>query len=164
MFKKNNELTHIRNSLALASSILVFHVVLLAGIGLLVLFFSGLVNYIFWIFLIGSALITGAAYLFYRRMKKEGGAAILNILSHPELRGKNVEVNFLGGLASVKIAGNSKEPQALDTMAMPVSRQLEDSDSRRIRELTELARMLEKNLLTPEEYHQVKKRLLNSNG
>lgn len=157
-------MTNIRNSLALASSILIFHVVLLAGIGLLVLFFSGLVNYIFWIFLAGSALVTGAAYVFYRRMKKDGGAVILNFLSHPELRGKNVEINFLGGLASFKIADNSRTPKPIESMAAPVSRQLEDPDSRRVRELTELVGMLEKNLITVEEYHQVKKRLLNSNG
>ncbi|PIP41857.1 MAG: hypothetical protein COX19_02420 [Desulfobacterales bacterium CG23_combo_of_CG06-09_8_20_14_all_51_8] len=160
MLKKPHEITDIRNSLALASAILIFHVALLAGIGILVLFFSGIVNYIFWIFIAGSALITGAAYLFYRRMKKEGGAAFLKILSLPELRGKNIEVHFLGGLASLKIAGD-RDHQVIENMAMPVSRQLEDPDSRRFRELMELARLMEKNLITPDEYHQVKKSLLN---
>jgi hypothetical protein len=162
MLKKTHEIADIRNSLALASAILIFHVVLLAGIGILVLFFSGIVNYIFWIFLAGSALITGAAYLFYRRMKKDGGAAFLKILSLPELRGKNIEVNFLGSLASLKIAGDpNRNHQAIENTAIPVSRQLEDPDSRRFRELMELASLMEKNLITPEEYHQVKKSLLN---
>ena len=165
MLKKNNEINQIRNSLALASSILIFHVALLVGIGVLILFFSGLVNYIFWIFLGGVGLVAGTGYLFYRRMKKDGGAAVLNILSHPELQGKTVEVNFLGGLASVKIAGDARgEPQGIDGIAVPLSHRLEDADSQKIRELTELARMLEKNLLTPEEYQHIKKRLLNSHG
>ena len=161
MFKKNNEIINITNSLVLASSILIFHVVLLAGLGILVLFFSGIVNYIFWIFLAGSALISGSVYLFYRYIKKEGGPAFLKIMSLPELKGKNVEVNLLGGLASFKIASDKSAPQVIESDAIPLSRQLEDPDSRRLRELTELARMLEKDLITLEEYHQVKKSLLN---
>ena len=161
MFKKDNEIKNITNSLVLASSILIFHVLLLAGLGILVLFFSGIVNYIFWIFLAGSALITGSVYLFFRYMKKEGGTAFMKIMSLPELKGKNVEVNLLGGLASFKIASDKTELQVIETDVIPAVRQLEDPDSRRIRELTELARMLEKNLITLEEYHQVKKSLLN---
>ncbi|MBC2716368.1 MAG: DUF423 domain-containing protein [Desulfobacteraceae bacterium] len=161
MFKKNSEITNITNSLILASSILIFHVILLAGLGILVLFFSGIVNYIFWVFLVGSGLISGSVYLLYRYMKKEGGTAFLKILSLPELKGKNVEVNLLGGLASFKIARDTRDPRVIESDAMPVSRQLEDPDSRRLRELMELARMLEKNLITLEEYNQVKKSLLN---
>ena len=160
MFKKNNEITNITNSLILASSILIFHVILLGGIGILVLFFSGIVNYIFWIFLAGSALIAGSGYLFYRYMKKKGGTAFLRILSFPELNGKNVEVNLLGGLASFKIAGDNSVPQGIESNIIPVARQLEDPDSKRLRELTELACMLEKNLITIEEFDQVKKSLL----
>jgi hypothetical protein len=161
MFKKDTEISNIANSLVLASSILIFHVLLLAGLGILVLFFSGIVNYIFWIFLAGSALITGSVYLFFRYMKKEGGTAFLKIMSLPELKGKNVEVNLLGGLASFKIASDQTNPQEIETNRIPSVRQLEDPSSRRLRELTELARMLEKNLITLDEYHQMKKSLLN---
>lgn len=160
MIKKKGEITNIANSLLLASSILIFHVILIAGIGILILFFSGIVNYIFWIFLAGSALITGSVYLFFRYMKKQGGTAFLKIMSLPELKGKNVEVNLLGGIASFKIAGDNHAPQVIENNVIPVSRQLEDSKSRRLRELTELVRMLEKNLITIEEFDQVKKSLL----
>ena len=161
MFKKDNEISNITNSLVLASAILIFHVVLLGGLGLLVLFFSGIVNYIFWIFIVGSALVSGSVYLFFRHMKKEGGMAFLKIMSLPELKGKNVEVNLLGGLASFKIANDKSESIELESNVIPVSRQLEDPSSRRLRELAELSRMLEKNLITLEEFNQVKKSLLN---
>lgn len=163
MFKKNNEISNIANSLVLASSILIFHVILLAGLALLVLFFTGIVNYFIWIFLCGSALISSAVYLFYRYMKKQGGAAFLKILSLPELKGKNVEVNLLGGLASFKIAGENDNNSStmIENKAIPVSRQLENPESRRFRELTELAHLLEKDLITLEEYNYVKKSLLN---
>ena len=84
----------------------------------------------------------------------------MKIMSLPELKGKNVEVNLLGGLASFKIASDTTELQVIESKVIPVARQLEDPDSKRIRELTELASMLEKNLITLEEYHQVKKSLL----
>jgi len=161
MLKKDNEISNITNSLVIASSILIFHVVLLAGLGLLVLFFSGIVNYLFWIFLAGSALITGSVYYFFRYMKKEGGTAFLKVMSLPELKGKNVEVNLLGGLASFKIASDKSAPQVIESDAVPVSRQLEDPSSRRLRELSELSRMLENNLITLEEFNQVKKSLFN---
>ena len=161
MFKKNNEIANITNGLVLASAILIFHVLLLAGLGILVLFFSGIVNYIFWIFLAGSVLIAGSGYLFYRYMKKKGALAFLKIMSLPELKGKNVEVNLLGGLATFKIANDQSEPIEIESNVIPVARLLEDPDSKRIRELTELSRMLEKNLITIEEFDQVKKSLLN---
>jgi hypothetical protein len=44
-------------------------------------------------------------------------------------------------------------------MAQP-TQQLEDPGTIRIRELTELARMLEKNLITREEYNRAKQTLL----
>ncbi len=161
MFKKNNEIATITNSLVLASAILIFHVILLGGIGILVLFFSGIVNYILWIFLAGSALIAGSGYLFYRYMKKEGSTALLKIMLLPELKGKNIEVNLLGGLASFKIANDKSEPMVIESNVIPVARLLADPDSRRRRELTELGRMLEKNLITLEEFNQVKKSLFN---
>ncbi|MEZ4549399.1 MAG: hypothetical protein R2860_04640 [Desulfobacterales bacterium] len=73
MFKKNKEISTIANSLVVASSILIFHVILLASLGILVFIFSGIVNYFFWIFLGVAALISGGLYLFYRYMKKQGG-------------------------------------------------------------------------------------------
>ena len=167
MFKKNKEISNITSSLVLASYILIFHVILLGGLAILVLLFSGIVNYLFWIFLGGCLLISGSIYLFYRYMKKQGGAAFLEILSLPELNGKNVEVNLLGGLASFKIADDKNRspmnnlPPVIDNEAVSSTRQLEDPDTRRLKELTELARLLEKNLITTEEYNHMKKSLLN---
>jgi len=167
MFKKNKEISNITSSLVLASYILIFHVILLGGVAILVLLFSGIVNYLFWIFLGGCLLISGSIYLFYRYMKKQGGAVFLKILSIPELNGKNVEVNLLGGLASFKIAEDNNRspgnewPPMIDNESVLSPRRLEDPNSRRLKELTELARMLEKNLITIEEYNQMKKSLLN---
>jgi len=162
MLKNKNEITSLVSSLFLASSVLLFHVILVVVMGILVLFFSGLVNYIFWIFLGGCALIGGAVYFFFRYMKKDGSQMVYQLLSLPELKGKKIEVKLLGGLASLKIAGDDAKSHVIDMDPSPTSRQLEDPRSIRLRELTELSRLREKNLITAEEYDQAKKSFFNN--
>ena len=162
MLKKKNESTALVSSLFLASYILIFHVILLAAVGILVIFFSGIVNYIFWIFLGSCALIGVGVYLFFRYMKKGGGQMVYQLMSLPELKGKNFEVKLLGGLASLKVAGDDDKSHIIDVNLPSHSRQLEDPQSIRLRELTELARLKEKNLITAEEYDLAKKSLFHN--
>jgi hypothetical protein len=162
MFKRQGEENHLVNSLFLASMILVFHVVLVAGLGLLVLFLHGMINYMVWILLGGFFLTAGSVYLFFRYMRQGGGQALQKMLSHPEFKGKNIEINFLGGIASLKIKNENQEKGALESVMIPSSRQIEDSQTVYIREITELARLLEKNLITPDEYFQAKKVLFKN--
>ena len=162
MFKKNKEISTIANSLVVASSILIFHVILLASLGILVFIFSGIVNYFFWIFLGVAALISGGLYLFYRYMKKQGGATFMKLMSLPELDGKNVEINLLGGLASFKVTDEDKKrSRAIENNTDPVHLMLEDPESKRFRDISALANMLEKDLITREEYNNLKKSLMN---
>ncbi len=162
MFKKNKEISTIANSLVVASSILIFHVILLASLGILVFIFSGIVNYFFWIFLGVAALISGGLYLFYRYMKKQGGITFMKLMSLPELDGKNVEINLLGGLASFKVTDEDKKrSRAIENNTDPVHLMLEDPESKRFRDISALANMLEKDLITREEYNHLKKSLMN---
>jgi len=161
MFKKKSEINHLVNSLFLASSILIFHVVLLAGLGILVLFFRGIVNYILWIFMGGCALILGSAYLFFKYMQKEGGRNIKKILTLPEFQGRSVEVKVLGGLASFKIGCDDEKHPGIESDFIPVPHQLEGPHAIRLRDLTELVRLLEKNLITLDEYSKAKKNLFD---
>ncbi len=144
-------------SLLVGSAILIFHVLLLSGIGILVIFLSGLINYLIWILLGGLGLIGGLTYLGIRYMRKQGGIALHRILSLPEFRGKNVEVNFLGGLASLKIGNDQSMRPEID--AFSAERRLEDPETARLRELTALAHLLEKDLISGEEYDRAKKAL-----
>jgi len=144
----------------LAYFILVLHVLLIAGIGLLVLFFHGFLNYMVWIFVAGSVAIGISAYLFYRRMKAEG-KTLKDVLNSSAFRGQSVEVSLLGGLASFKINRPDAAPQLPDALADP-SRQLEDPETVRARQLTELAQLFEKELITREEFNTAKKRLFKS--
>jgi len=58
-------------------------------------------------------------------------------------------------LASFRF-GRSENPPAIDYDAPPVIPRLEDQNSIRVREISELARLYEKNLITLEEYNKAK--------
>ncbi len=161
MFKKNKEGEGLFKGVWMAYSILSLHVLLAAILGCLVLFFSGIVQYMMWIFLIGSGMIAFSGYRFYKRMGEEK-KSLEEMLDSPLLRGKTLEISFLGGLASLKIgmpSGNLLTP----TQGTPVYQppRLEDPASSRIRELSELARLYENNLITSYEYNQTKAQIFN---
>ncbi len=157
MVKKQNEDHQVMNSLFLAFGILVFHVMLLVGLGVVVLFLHGIVNYMVWILLGAAALAGGSVFLFLRFMKQGGARALQQILSLPELYGKTIEISLLGGIASFKISHESRNRASLEHPVIPSSRLIEDPQAAYLKEIAELARMLEKNLITPEEYFHAKK-------
>ena len=74
-------------------------------------------------------------------------------------RGRDFEVSFLQGLVSLKF-GQADGSKAIEHRPSRANLQLEDPETARIRELTELARMYEKNLITAEEYNKTKKQIM----
>lgn len=142
-------------SVLTAYFILVLHALLIVGLGFLVLFFRGLVHYMLWIFLGGAVLVMGSGYLFWRRMKAEG-KTLREMLSSPMFRGRTVEVSLLGGLATVKVGNGPAIGDGPDGPAL----QLEAPASARIRELGELARLLENDLITMDEFNRTKQQLM----
>ncbi|MFO7839029.1 MAG: SHOCT domain-containing protein [Desulfosalsimonadaceae bacterium] len=161
MFKRKSSDNPLVSSLFFAGLVLLFHVGLLAAIGLVVLVFRGIVNYFFWILLGGGLLAAGALYLLYRYMKKEK-SVLADILQSPEYKDRRVEVNFLGGLASFKIGSEESSRPAIEDRSAEAAPMLEDSERMQVRELSELARLFEKDLITLEEYEKAKKKLLDS--
>lgn len=147
-------------SVMMAYVVLVLHVLLIAGLGVLVLFFRGVVQYMLWIFLFGAAGVAVSGYLFYRRMKAEG-KTLQEMLHSPAFHGRAVEVSFLGGLASFRM-GRSSNLAELPDRSIDPSHRLEDPESIRSRELEALLRLLEKNLITPEDYHKAKQEILKT--
>jgi hypothetical protein len=137
--------------------ILIMHVLLLGIIGLLVLVFHGIINYMGWIILGISLSVVGWWYWFYRRMKSDR-EKIRNIVGDSLLKGKSVEISFLGGAATFKL-NNSDSIQTIETLSEE-RRQLSGPAPEYTDKLTELARLYEKNLITDEEYDKAKKRLL----
>ncbi len=142
-------------SVLMAYLVLMLHVLLVACLALLILFFRGIVNYMIWIFLGGTLIILFSAWRFYRRMKKEG-KTLREILKNPVFEGREVEVSLLGGLASLRVGKPGQ--LSLEDPGMK-NKQLEDPETVRLRELNELVRLFENNLITLEEYNQAKKQI-----
>ncbi|HSM47780.1 MAG TPA: hypothetical protein VK872_08200, partial [Draconibacterium sp.] len=152
--KENNGVI---KSVFIAYFILLLHILLLAGLGVLIIFFKGIVNYMLWIFLAGTGIVIFSAYRFYRKMKKER-KTLKEMMNSPLFRGREVEISLLGGLASLKVG---KPQNLLLENYQGDIKQLEDPETMRLKELNELVRLFENNLITLEEYNQAKKQIFN---
>jgi hypothetical protein len=93
-------------------------------------------------------------------MKAEG-RNLRDTLNSPLFRNKTVEVSLLGGLAQFRV-GQSNAPHQLDHQRSEGSRQLEWSEDSQVQELTELARLLQSGLITPDEYEKAKQKIFRS--
>jgi len=142
----------------LAYFILFFHIVLIAGIVVLMLFFRTVINYLPWILAIGSVVIVGSCYLWWRRVKKHG-KKLRDIVQDPVFQGRSVEVTLLGGLASLKL-GQPQGPPAIDYSAHEAPRQIVDPATARAQELTKLAALVKEDLITMDEFLRAKKDLM----
>ncbi len=156
-----NESTGLMKSILAAHLILILHIMLIAGLGCLVLFFRGIVQYMAWILVIGSAGIFFAGWLIRRRMLKEG-KQLKEILSLPSLSGRTIEVSVLGGMASIRLekpneSQNNEQPKLIEH-----PKPLIGSESYHLRELSELVDLLNKNLITLDEYNKFKTKIINS--
>ena len=161
MRKKNkpaiNQKDGLFKSVMLAYMVLVLHVLLMLGLGLLVIFFRGVIQYMLWIFLFGVVAVVASGFYFYRRMKAEG-KTLKETLSSQMFAGRPVEVSLLGGMASFRV-GMPGPANGLETRQVGPSHQLEDSKTSQLRDLTQLARLLEEDLITRDEYDEAKKNL-----
>ena len=143
----------------LAHVIIGLHVGVIALIGLLVIFFGGIARYWGWI-LLGGLTAAGLFGVFlYRKVKSRGRDIYRDIRSAPVMPGGTLEVSLLGGLASVKFSKPADAPALPPAAALPAL--LEDPATLRIRELSNLAQMYEKNLITREEFEQAKAAMFN---
>ena len=156
---KNIEADKHFKSVLMAYFILLLHVLLVTGLVLLVIFFRGIINYMIWIFIAGSIAILASGYHFYKRMKEEG-KTLRDILSSPRLSGRTVEVNILGGLASFKVGRPDNVPLLNSDSPGTHQKQLEDPNTIRTKELTELVRLLQDDMITLEEYNKAKRQIL----
>ena len=143
----------------LTQAVLLIHVVMIAAIAVLVLFIGRISIYFIWILLGAAFLIVISGYLLYRRIKSKGRQALQEMMNSPVFKDRAVELCILGGLASIRV-GQPNSALALESGPSTRRLQLEDPEAVRIRELGQLADLLEKQLITPAEFEQAKQRLL----
>jgi len=154
---KNKPENHVK-SILLAYLILALHIILIAGLGLLVIFFAGIINYMLWIFLGCLSLIIFSGYYIYKRMRKEG-KTLKELLSLPLFNGRGVEVSILGGLASFKIT-QTEHLLGVDSSSHRKISQIENNTSTQVKEISELARLYENKLITLDEFKIAKQQIL----
>lgn len=157
--KKHRNKDGLFKGVLMAYTVLLLHVTLVAALGFLVFFFRGIVQYMGWIMAGGLIAVCASGYYFYRRMKTEG-KNLREMLRMPLLAGKSVEVSVLGGLASFRVGDPGGGRQRIDAgqRAYPL---LENPESDHVRELESLVRLFESGLITQDEYHRAKEKLLN---
>lgn len=154
MYNRNNTGTSLLKSVLMAYGILVLHVVLIGMLGILVLFFGGLVNHMFWIFIALMALLVFSGYYFFRRLKAIGRGIGSTLESGP-FRNRPVEVSFLGGLASFRL-GRPEIDLLEQSQTHDPRRQLEDPTAAGVREISQLVKLLEEGHITQEEFLALK--------
>ena len=161
---KRNRGDGILKGILLAHLILGLHVVLIAALGLMVLLLRGIVMYMPWIFIGVVATVAGSGLLFYRRMRLSG-KTLGELLKSPLFKDRSVEVSLLGGLASLKIGQSERShalPQTASGQVLAEIPRLEDPETIHTREINELVRLLANDLITIEQYNQVKKQIVGS--
>ena len=146
----------------LAHLILFLHLLFVVGLGIVIIFFRGVSEYMLWIFLGVTAALVASAYLCYRFIKTRGHQTLKDLEKTAIFKDRSVEVRFLGGIASLKL-GQPGTPAAIENAAagtLNPQHQLEDQNTAQIRELDRLASMLQKDLITRDEFVIAKKKLL----
>ena len=149
------------SSIFIGYAIILMHVLLVLIIGVAVVFFRGVTEYMLWILLGGLAIILASGYYFYRRIK-QGAIDIKEVLNNPAFRDRGVEVKLLGGVASLRVGQPVDSINAVPLMAGPSVQQLESPESLRMRELEKLVHMRESNLVSQAEFEQLKRDILKT--
>lgn len=169
MKKKKNEQQQPTNEAGLfkgvfaAYSVLLLHASLAVILGLVVIFFSGVIHYMAWILLGGFIIIALSAWYSIRKLKQHQ-QSLAKILSLPEFSGTSLEIRLLGGLASLKMSKNRDDQDAAAALPNKARMLLDSPDSTRLKTLAELGRMYENGLITRVEYLRAKDELLGNIG
>ena len=145
--------------LFLAQLIILFHVFIIAILGITVLLLGGIARNLVWIILgvITATLIL--TYIIYRRTKSQGKDLLRDLDQTGMMRGRPLEISFMGGMMSFKV-GRPDSPPALEAKSNRQIQQLEDLETIRKRELADLAQLLADDMISIEEYTSAKQKIM----
>ena len=159
--KNKNQGENLFKAVIITHLILFLHLLIIVGLVLMVIFLRSVTRHTLWVFLGATGLFMLSGLFIYWRIKSKGKKILHDIESSSLFQGRSFEVSFLRGLASLKF-GQPDDQKVIENSSSEAKFQLEDPETVRIRELTELARMYEKNLITTEEYNKAKNQILKS--
>ncbi len=145
-------------SIFTAYFIVLLHVLILAVVGLVVVLFKGVYEYLPWIMgAIGLAVIAIAVVL-YRKFSQNTGD-LKDILNSPQFQDRTIEVRLLGGAASFTIKPSEQTALSFDG-ASPTAL-IESPRQRTERKLIEINELYQKNLISKQEYDEARHRILS---
>lgn len=153
---RKSENNSIYRNILTAFLILIMHVLLVGGIGMLIFFISGIINHTVWV-IVGIACASAGGYWIYKRMRSDV-RELKNIVGD-SLKGRDIEISFLGGAATFKVNDKRGEKRT-DSIPMERPRQLTGAGPEDVKTLSELAHLYEKKLITLDEYNRVKRKIL----
>lgn len=148
-------------SIFTAYMILLLHVALLAGVGVSVILFRGLYQYLPWIVAAITILVLAMAWMVYRKMRADS-AQLKDIVGLPEFRDRDVEVRLMGGLLSFKMSAPRERPamESLPYHRADSARRIAHTVNDTERRILELTALYEKNLITREDFENAKLTIL----
>ena len=155
----NDQNKGIFNGVFLGYFVLLLHLLLILGLGVAVVLLKGIYEFRWLIFLAGIILIGGSGYLFYQRLKA-GNRRFTNLMNDPSLQNRTLEISLLGGMASIKIGHKDENLQLINSDNLQY-RQLESPTAIQLRELDQLTKMLENELITKDEFQHLKKKIVS---
>ena len=157
--KSKNKDENLFKAVLITLIILILHLAIIFGLVLMVIFFRGFAQHFWWVLLGAAGLFIGAAFIIIRRIKSQGKNMLRDIEKSSPYPGSGVEVSFLRGVVSLKF-GQPTDLKTIENQPQGGKLQLEDPETVRMRELTELVRMYEKKLITVEEYNRLKNQIM----
>ena len=160
MSTENNQNKSIFNGVFLGYSVLLLHVLLILGLGAAVVLIKGIYDFRWLLLTAGVILISGSGYFIYKRLK-DSNRSLREAMNDPALRGRTLEISLLGGMASVKLGHRDDQPRLIEATNIEEIRQLEAPKVSQVQELNELVKMLESDLITQEEFQQLKQRVVS---
>ena len=153
--------SEIMKGLLLAQFIILFHVLIIAVLGITILVLGGIAQYLIWIILGVIVITLTLTFFIYRRVKIQGSNLLRNIDQSTAMRGRELEISFMGGLMSLKV-GSSDALTALELKGAGKIPRLEDSETIRKRDLADLAQLLADDMISIEEYAKAKQKILST--
>jgi hypothetical protein len=96
---------------------------------------------------------------------RKNSAQIQDILSNEQLNHRNVEISFMGGLASFKVQSNAEDTRRVLTYPepdnlSPDTRLIETDTDKAERKMNQLNALYEKDLITKEEFDQARQSII----
>jgi len=139
--------------------VLLLHILLMIGLGFTVIVIKGIYDFRWLILLAGIALIGGSGYYFYHYFQ-EHKKRISDLISDPAFNDRTFEISLMGGMATLKLGHKDDSIRLIGTDSENQFKQLEEPKSIQLKELSKLNRMLDEELITREEFLQLKKEIL----